>query len=87
MITETKLSELSLENIQEYFDTIMEARVKNDKARATELYSAMSDEQKKQFYHWFTIYYHYDAEDNDVKVDGEFFRLMVYLDQFKIFKK
>lgn len=87
MITGAKLSELSLANIEEYFDAIMEARVENDKDRATELYNAMDDEQKKQFYHWFTIYYHYDAEDNGVKVDGEFFRLMVYLDQFKIHDK
>lgn len=81
MVTKQTLDRLELEDIQEYFQYIIESKLNGQHAQAKELFENMTkgmQGQRAAFFHWYETTYYYEAQDND-----EMEELMAFREYFK----
>lgn len=81
MVSIKYIKGLDFDNIEEYFNYIVESDINGQVQQSKELYNKLSVPQKEAFRTWFLTFYHYDAADEGVKVETE---LQKFLNKLKL---
>jgi len=65
MVSNKLIKSYDFQDINEYFEYIIDSRTNGNKSQAKELYKKLSSKQKKDFMEWFNTFMYYDCIDNE----------------------
>jgi hypothetical protein len=75
MITEKEIQDYGFEDINDYFDYIVDSRMNGQHKQARNLYNALSDGQKETLFYYYEYVYFYEASSMDEEEN--------YVEEFK----
>lgn len=65
MITKNALKFFEFQNIEEYFDYILESKINGQHKQSKEYFNRLSEEQKNDFFNYIGTLYHYELENEN----------------------
>jgi hypothetical protein len=64
MVTRKLLLEYGFDNIDEFFDDIIEKKASGDDVSSMRQFEMLSESQQQRFFNYLDTLYHYEQEDN-----------------------
>ena len=64
MVNKDKIESMGFDNIEDYFEYILESKNNEQHAQAKELFGKLGRKQVREFFDYVEVTYYYDAMDN-----------------------
>lgn len=81
MIGKNILTKYNFQDIEEYFEMVIESRVNGNFKQCKDQYKKLSSKQKEEFKTWFITYNYYDALDNETTAEKEYLKFIQFVNK------